>query len=465
MRWVRPWVSIVAIGAVSTGLAQMPSLEEVVRVALEDSPDLATAQARVEAARAAIRQARSAWWPQLLGSAGYTRTDNPPQAFMMSLNQRRLDMRSPLFDPNEPDDTDNTRLELQVRQLLLDFGRRSAGQEAAEAMARANEAAERGARNQLVFEVTRAYYSVQQAAAVAEVYVAQVQSIQESLRVARERLERGAVVRSDVLSLEVRLAEAQEEMVRARNAVELAVAALNTAVGKDVLTVNAVAVTVPQEVPPPPPAPCEHCLEEHPMLKAAAAVAEARRSQVRRARAEFAPTLYAFAAYDLDSGDAREFEDSYLAGVNLEWTLFDGARRRHALAEARAESDAADAEVRRARQQLQLELRQAIVRVREAYERWSVLGRSEESAAEALRLVRARYEQGAAELPELLNAEVALTSVRSRRTAALFEYLIAQANLRRAEGRAAELNPARARPTNDEEAAAAGPAMGKGVQP
>jgi len=103
--------------------------------------------------------------------------------------------------------------------------------------------------------------------------------------------------------------------------------------------------------------------------------------------------------------------------------------------------------------------------VREAYERWSVLGRSEESAAEALRLVRARYEQGAAELPELLNAEVALTSVRSRRTAALFEYLIAQANLRRAEGRAAELNSAGARPANDQGAVAAGPAMGKGVQP
>ena len=103
MKRTTPSIVIAAVLLARTGPAL--TLEQCVRTALEFSPDLHAAAARVEAARAMVQQAESARYPQLALSAAYSRTDNPPQAFFMSLNQRQASM---MGDFNNPDDTDNT---------------------------------------------------------------------------------------------------------------------------------------------------------------------------------------------------------------------------------------------------------------------------------------------------------------------------------------------------------------------
>jgi outer membrane protein TolC len=52
-------------------------------------------QARVAAARSAVDQAASAYYPQIGLGAGYARTDNPAQSFMMDLNRRELEHGRP----------------------------------------------------------------------------------------------------------------------------------------------------------------------------------------------------------------------------------------------------------------------------------------------------------------------------------------------------------------------------------
>ena len=89
--------------------------------ALRQNPDMEETAHRVEEARAAADQARAAYYPLLYTSADYARTDNPPQAFMMTLNQRNLNFDT---DFNHPDDTDNLRLTLGLKYLLTDGGRR-----------------------------------------------------------------------------------------------------------------------------------------------------------------------------------------------------------------------------------------------------------------------------------------------------------------------------------------------------
>ena len=410
------------------------SLEDCVRTALSENPDVEAAAARIEAARAAARQARSGGWPMLSVSAGHVRTDNPPQAFMMDLNQRALNMMSPSFNPNDPDDTGNTRLTLGLKYRLLDFGARSAGVAGADAMQAAREAMAAAVRNQLAHEVTAAYYGVLQAREMAAVQAEQVRSLEESLRVARVRLESGAAVRVDVLSLEVRLAQAQEDAIRARNAVALAVAALNTAIGRDLAPPEGPDAAPGEEATERPCEADERCLVAHPTVRAAQAVVVARRAALRGARAAFRPTLSLFASADWDSADTRDFEQSYLAGVAAEWSLFEGGRRTAAEAEARAELAAAEAEARRALDHLRLDLRQAVLRAKEARERRVVAAQAEASAAEALRLTKARYEQGAAELAELLNAEAGWLAIRARRIAAVYDHRVALSNLDRARG-------------------------------
>ncbi|OQW96465.1 MAG: hypothetical protein BWK77_04530 [Verrucomicrobia bacterium A1] len=278
---------------------------------------------------------------------------------MMALNQRSLNMQDPAFDPNRPDDTGNARLGLGAKMRLLDFGRRANDRRAAVSAAGAQSEMFAAVRNDLVHEVTRGFYTVLQAQSFVAVQQEQVRSLEESLRVARARMDRGAAVKSDVLSLEVRLAQAQEDLIRARNGVGLAVAALNTAIGRDLVPETGLDAVPPEQVPDLP--------------------------------ADAAP-------------DASGWHPAV-----------------------------------RARDGVKLDQRQARLQAREARERWTLMAKSVESADEALRMTKARYEQGAADVPELLNAELGLAAVRSRRVAAVYDYLTALSNIGRAAG---ELAPA-----------------------
>lgn len=100
------------------------TLDECIVESLNSSPDIEAASSRIKSSQAIMKQARSAYYPWVTFSTSYTRTDNPPQAFMMSLNQRDLNMMDPNFDPNDPDDTENIRMSLGFKYQVYNFGRR-----------------------------------------------------------------------------------------------------------------------------------------------------------------------------------------------------------------------------------------------------------------------------------------------------------------------------------------------------
>ncbi len=430
------WVAALFILAL-TGAPRALTLDEAVQAALDNNPDIESAEQRILSARAMLRQAQSAYYPWVHASAQYARSDNPPQAFMMTLNQRSLNMMDPAFNPNQPDDTENLRGTLMAQWRLFDWGRREAdvrmarlGAEAAEAMACAT-------RNQLIFEVTRAYYQALQAAAFAEVQADSVKSIEESLRIARERMEAGSAMKTDLLNLETQLAQAREDLIRARNAHALAVAALNTVIGQPVATAEN--LTPPPEESAPHPArvePRDDDVEQRPEWRAAQIMARIKSFALRKADREYGPTISAFASSDWDSPVSREFEQSYMAGVMAEINLFDGFRTRNARAAARAEYRAAEADARKTRDQLRLDLTRAHLNLKEAQQRLEVTRKNLESAREALRITREMYEQGAADIALLLQAQVGVTAMLTRNIAAQYDYRIALADLRRAQGQA-----------------------------
>ena len=135
LRFVRPISILRACLAFAliflNGHAEADTLEECIREALQRNPDANAAAIRVEAARAMISEADSAYFPQLSVAGGYVVTDNPTQAFMMQLNQRNLDIMAPAFDPNDPGNTDNLRLSAELKYRIYDFGQRKMMSESA----------------------------------------------------------------------------------------------------------------------------------------------------------------------------------------------------------------------------------------------------------------------------------------------------------------------------------------------
>ncbi|MFU8780182.1 MAG: TolC family protein [Kiritimatiellia bacterium] len=420
---------LAALPITSAGAAAV--LETLIAQALEQNHGLHALNRQIDAAEATQREARAAYFPQMGASLQYIATDNAPQAFMLQLNQRQLDMRDPAFDPNQPDDTTNLQMSLGVHMPLYHAARqpRQHATRLQSALSRQNMAA---ARNALVHAVTQGYYQVLEAQAFAAVQQAAQLSFTESLRVARERFESGAVVRTDVLNLEVQLAQANENLIRARNGIQLAIAALNATIGMDTVSIEGLPEP-DMHIPAPHSEPLSTAAR--PELAAAHLQHKLASEQIRIARAGTRPNLYLFGSVIWDGERLNEDrEESYIAGVALDWNWFDGGRTRARTDAARAMQDSARASIQQTLTQLELEAKQAYLHMQEAWQRIQVTEHASTSADEALRITRALYQEGAADIATLLVAELALTETRMRATAARYDYLIALSNAKRTAG-------------------------------
>jgi outer membrane protein TolC len=161
---------------------------------------------------------------------------------------------------------------------------------------------------------------------------------------------------------------------------------------------------------------------------------QVKEQDLQKAKGGYAPTVSAFASLNEDSGNIRDFEQSYMAGVAAEINLFDGARTRAAVQAAQADLAVAQADEQRARLHLKLDLQQAFLGTREAWERLEVTRKSLETAQEAQRIVQEQYQQGAADIALLLQTQVGVTAMQTRGAAAQYDYLTALSNLKRAKG-------------------------------
>lgn len=431
------WRVLVATVSLLTAIAALAAeanprvltLREAVRVALQQNPDLATAQQRLAAARAGLQQADAAFWPQVRVSESYAASDNPVQAFMMTLNQRAFSFAANF---NHPETTDNLNTKVLATYLLYNGGSDLAARQAARLGAEAGENSLDAVRNELVFEVARGFYTVGKARQFVRTADAAVASMESNLNVASNRFTQGTVLKSDFLDAEVRLSEARENLVRAQHALAISQTIFRNVLGvgekENVTATEGAFETTSQTVVEPLD------VSRRPELLAARKAVDATERHVRAAFGGHLPRVNAFASYDLDSGDANRFADSWVAGVSVELDVFDGFLTRGKVAEARANLAAAREELRKTELSLELEAQQAHLNLNEVQSRLATTERVVAQAEESLQITKERYANGLALLTQLLDAETALTAARQRRAAAEADCQIARAALDRALG-------------------------------
>jgi outer membrane protein TolC len=430
-----PVTTLILVAILSLpGSSQAVTLETCIKTALENNPDIQAGVTRIHEAKYMIKQAESAYYPRLYLSGAYSVTDNPPQAFMMSLNQKDLDIADPKFDPNDPDHTDNMRLSLGLKYRVYDGGVKSIHVQMAKESKQLRELGLRAVQNELIHQVTRGYYGVLQAQSFVAVQEESVKSLKESLRIATARFNAGSAVKTDVLNLEVKLAQAREDTIRAKNGVRLAIASLNTAIGSDLILTNGLPVPAREEIWEKPESLDFSVIENRPELKATHTLSNIKKHSWEKVFREHRPTMSAFGSYDFDSGDFSEFENSCLMGVMAEWEFFDGYQRQSQARVAKAQWQTAKKETLKARNDLRLDLQQAYLKAMDAWERLEVSEKSIESAGEALRITSELYKQGVADISVLLTAQVGLTTQKTRSVAAYYDYLTALSNYDRARG-------------------------------
>jgi outer membrane protein TolC len=235
------------------------------------------------------------------------------------------------------------------------------------------------------------------------------------------------LLKTDVLDIEVRLAQAREDFIRARNANALAGRALRNLLGIEegefVVADSAPTVTAPDSGD----------FSRRAELGAARQRERAAQEQVRGAKSGYIPRVNAFGSLDYDYGWKYESGGgSYTAGAFLQWDLWDGKLTRAKVSEANANLEFAREEQRKIRLALDLEVEQARLDLQAANERLGVTDQAVAQAAESASLTHARFEQGVALSTQLIDSETALVAARVRRAEAEADLQIAVAALRKA---------------------------------
>jgi len=409
------------------GLSAEPwTLERALKQALAANPDARLAQQRIIAAQAGLEEANAAFWPRVQFQSSYTGSDNPMLAFGSILNQRAYSSSLNFNDVPAVDDL-NARGLLTVP--LYAGGRNIATRKAATANTEAAKQDNAAVQNALGFEVSRAFYTVLKARQFVQAAEASVSSFEASLEVANKRLEGGSLLKTGVLDIEVRLAQAREDLVRARNANALALRALRNLLGIESGDFD-IAETAPATA-----APDSGDFSGRPELAAARQREQAALQQVSASKSGYLPRVSAFGSLDYDYGWKYENGGgSWTAGGMLQWDLWDGKLTRAKVQEANANLESAREEQRKLRLALDLEVEQARLDLKAANERLSVTEQAVAQAEESASLTRARFAQELALSKDVVDSETALVAARVRRAEAEADRQIATAALRKALG-------------------------------
>ncbi len=216
---------------------------------------------------------------------------------------------------------------------------------------------------------------------------AEVKSYETNLDIAKKRLEGGTLLKSGVLDIEVRLAQAREELVRARNANALAVRAL-----RNLLGIEEGEFEVADTRAFDPGARLGRFLRAPGTgrRRATASGPPSTRCAPPKAVTSRASTLSA-AWTMITAGITSTAAAASPPARLLQWDLWDGKLTRAKVAEAKANLESAREEQRKLRLALDLEVEQARLDLNAANERLAVTEQAVAQAAESESLTRARF--------------------------------------------------------------------------
>ena len=424
---------LLARGAAQISAAPL-TLRHAASIALEKNPLRRAALADTKAASAGVREAQSFLLPHVTFSEQSTLGNDPVYVFGSRLRRQRFTQADfALSQLNTPSPLGNFTTRFGGTWNLFDsFASWHGVTRAKEMNIAASRQLER-TEQEILFRVVQSYYGVLLAKKQLDVAERSDNTAKSILDRSQARFDAGVAVESDLLSSKVRLASREQELIRARNNLELARAQLNMALG--------VAVAHPYEPSDPlveqtliPNSLLEleqKALTNRPDLKRIEAQQSAQDLSVATAKSSFGPRLNAFAGWETDNPTflAGGGGNNWMGGIELQIDLFLGGAKRAALSRERADAERIAALKQAANDAAQLEVRRAYYDQDANRQQLEVARTAITQAQENLRIDQDRYDSGLLTITDLLGAEEAARRTQADYWQAIYQFHISYANL------------------------------------
>ncbi len=178
--------------------------------------------------------------------------------------------------------------------------------------------------------------------------------------------------------------------------------------------------------------------EHRPELLRLAKLAEAGEQSVTSARSNYYPNLSVYGAYErvgegLVQGGSFN-ANGWLLGVQSSWAIFDGRATAGRVIQSKSQLRQTRLSASQEELAVDVEVRQSLSSFQEATELVTASQETATEAAEALRLANSRFTAGTATQLDVLTSQVALTQAKTNQLQANYTHLVAAAAVRKALG-------------------------------
>lgn len=402
------------------------TLDAAWQMALANDQRLAAARWNTSAAESSLAAACAERLPSLNIGANYYAISDQPAAV--------LNLPFPMPNSLPLADRESFGGQAVVTQPIYTFGRISHGIDAAAANVQANAHEITRAQLDVKMQVAEAYVAVLRAQRIVGVAQAKAASLSGHSQDTANMLERGLVSRNDFLSAQVSLADAQQQLLQARNTLAVAEAAYNRNLGRPLNYPVALADIDDRSPTDDIELLTQQALGRRPELATLNAQAVALAEQAASTRAKNLPQVGVMGGYLYQEN--RYIEPNGIAGaaVVMQWNAIDMGRAGNQANALCERSQAVLRQRRDAESLVMLEVRQKWLDMQTARQRVEVARQATSQADENSRVVHDRYQQQIGTNTEVLDAETLRMQAYTNFYNSTYEAVLAGLRLRRAIG-------------------------------
>lgn len=401
------------------------TLEDAVRLTLLNQPLIQEALYQVNAADARIKQQKSFYYPDVEGSLSYVRIGPIPTIEFAGIGFT-------LAPPNNYD------AHVSASQLVYDFGKRNALVNLITSYKLSSEDKIALIKNNLTYRTVQIFYTILFLEKSIDVKNDQINTLNKHLEITNKKVQTGSATDFDILTTQVRIAEAENEKIDIENELNKAEinlrSMLNLAPDAELnlsgeFKIDSVALNYSNIM--------DQAYRDRPELKIARSVEKSATVSKEVASLGDLPALRVFASYGFKNGyepNLNVLRGNWTAGINVSVPVFNGNLRGAKVEEADANLKSSSADIMAVEKNITVEVGQAIADVNAYMSKINTAELQVELAMTAVSRAEIQYRDGVITNLDLIDAETSLAQAKLGLLQIQFRNVLGYYNLKKAIG-------------------------------
>lgn len=412
------------------------TLEQSVRIGIENSKDLQISQSKIVSNKAKIKEANSLLLPQLKLNAGYLRqSEVDPYVIIIPFSPEPVQLSEIILN--------NYSVILSLRQPIYTGGRLLSTKKSAEFITTSSELDFNNEKNNLASNVQIAFWNFYKALQVKKIADSIVAQSEQHIVDTKNFLINGLATTSDVLKLEVQNSNAKLQQLEAANNIELSRVSFNRILGLPLDSRTQIdeeeIVFLPEEYNLANLT--KEALDNRIELKSLDYKLKSASKNISAIKSSYYPLISLFSNYYYQNPNLRiqppedVFHSTWDVGINLSWDVWNWGNTSAQVTQAEQTYVQGKVNYEQLKESIELEVNQNYLNAAYLKERIEVSEKAVQQAKDNYRITKEKYDVQLATSTDIVDAETSLFQAETNYTNAVTDYRIAVIKLYKSIGK------------------------------